>query len=676
MKFNNEQLTQLIKKDDLNAFLAYLKDNNIDYNQLDDDGWSFPLTVVDIQEENSKILEYLLNQENTTFSFFDSPKYQEGLLNFILEKKNYNALEVYFKKLSSIDEISKIKKEQIILTTINEIFKQNDLFIENNLLNKLNNVLTDELKVTEDYFNSYDFIKSILLSDIETSKKDEFLLEKFQKIDLKNKALVAEFDGEKYNNNLGFLAIYANCKNSVDYLIENEFEFSSFNDFEYLQDVAIDNNSFKSLISLLEAGLTLNVKQTKKTINYLAKNYDYELLEQLRSDRYFTIAANKNNEDNLFLLAIRNYNKDLIKWCLENNANIHAKDDKNENAVYLAVERENPELLKYLVKEGVKLDIQDNYGNTPIILAVSQNDIELVKALTDGKTANQVGVNIRNHNGHDAISLAISLQNFDILEKLFFLCPTLSLDALKELRASQTTINEDINGFDGNAIEDSRFKVQGLLDLEALGFNFNVTNENGRTILMEYVKNNKSIVDILNLLDTYCDISIVDKDGFDAVDYAIKNQSNDVLNIILLKRNYDWNIEKTLPLINQAQNKIEMFKVIVKDKYSQKQDIFEIGLEELITSGVKLNDLFTEKELIDLLNPNQTSKLLSICVDKEQSENFHILWNNIKDHKDIQDIFKEKIKLSSNQSFKNDLSDLYNFNEEETPIKKIKKSLK
>lgn len=101
----------------------------------------------------------------------------------------------------------------------------------------------------------------------------------------------------------------------------------------------------------------------------------------------------KNDRDKIFneltpndalLWSIKNYYPDYIKKAIERGANINLKENTyNWTALMEASYYGNLNLVKFLVENGANVNIKNQHGHTAICRASLTNKIEVVKYLKE-----------------------------------------------------------------------------------------------------------------------------------------------------------------------------------------------------------------------------------------------------------------------------------------------------
>ena len=192
-----------------------------------------------------------------------------------------------------------------------------------------------------------------------------------------------------------------------------------------------NSRTIKRIKTLIENGVDVNMKDGRgNSILFEACKYnDMDLIKMLvengadvniRTNKGYTplgyVCYNKSDNIELakFLVehgalikeyhlldAVKNNNKNIIKYLIENGANVNAKDADGNTPLLLVC---NPsmgfsvdfDLVKYLVENGADVNARNNEGDTPLLLLMSPvGTTKLVEYLIE----NGADVNVKNNNG-------------------------------------------------------------------------------------------------------------------------------------------------------------------------------------------------------------------------------------------------------------------------------------
>ena len=104
-------------------------------------------------------------------------------------------------------------------------------------------------------------------------------------------------------------------------------------------------------------------------------------------------------------------NTDLLKWLIDNGANINHQDRNGFSALHFAVKEQHFDTAEILIKNKADLELKDSNGNTPLMVAIfnSKGDYKIVTLFIES------GANLDNVNNHEMTPrlLAESMAGFD-----------------------------------------------------------------------------------------------------------------------------------------------------------------------------------------------------------------------------------------------------------------------
>ena len=106
-----------------------------------------------------------------------------------------------------------------------------------------------------------------------------------------------------------------------------------------------------------------------------------------------------------------NYN--LVKFSMDNGADINLKCGGGWTALMLASEFGHLEIVKYLIENGADVNSQDRDGWTALIEATNGGRLEVVKYLVE----NGADINIKDKNGNTALNYARTEGIKEVLRK-------------------------------------------------------------------------------------------------------------------------------------------------------------------------------------------------------------------------------------------------------------------
>lgn len=128
----------------------------------------------------------------------------------------------------------------------------------------------------------------------------------------------------------------------------------------------------------------------------------------------FGIHAEDREGRTLLLNASCYNNITMIKWALENGANLNHQDKNGFSALHFAVQEQHIEIINCLLSNKINIDLQDRYGNTALWRAVMNDvSIEIISLLLK----NGANPNLQNHSEVAPIDL-VDEEDLEI-QKLF-----------------------------------------------------------------------------------------------------------------------------------------------------------------------------------------------------------------------------------------------------------------
>jgi len=106
--------------------------------------------------------------------------------------------------------------------------------------------------------------------------------------------------------------------------------------------------------------------------------------------------------------------EEIIKFLIENNADLTKENKFGQNALSYAIHNKNQKIFNLLVAKGADKNFQNNTGKTELMLACENNNIEIVEFLL----TNDVDINANDQINQTALMYAVVNSNKVIVEKL------------------------------------------------------------------------------------------------------------------------------------------------------------------------------------------------------------------------------------------------------------------
>ena len=164
----------------------------------------------------------------------------------------------------------------------------------------------------------------------------------------------------------------------------------------------IDDKNYGGFTPLHIAAKYGEIKAMITILSYASKEHKVELL------------ATKDNSGKTALhIAAENGKIDVIRFLLENGAEVNAKDRSGATPLYTPIKYGHTDIVKLLIKEGAEVDITNRYVNqTPLHWAVKNGRFDIVKFLLE----NGADINAIDNAGETPLHLAVKNGRFDIVK--------------------------------------------------------------------------------------------------------------------------------------------------------------------------------------------------------------------------------------------------------------------
>ena len=115
------------------------------------------------------------------------------------------------------------------------------------------------------------------------------------------------------------------------------------------------------------------------------------------------------------LEAIRKGDLNIVKFCLQNGANINLKDmEANETPLHFAACYSKLEIVKILLQNGADINAKDSHGDSPLHKAVLLIGLEITKFLLQ----NGADINAKNNFGSSPLHEAVTFENIEVVKFL------------------------------------------------------------------------------------------------------------------------------------------------------------------------------------------------------------------------------------------------------------------
>jgi hypothetical protein len=122
----------------------------------------------------------------------------------------------------------------------------------------------------------------------------------------------------------------------------------------------------------------------------------------------------KNESYPVISLAAEGGHLEVIRFLVENNADINAKNRFHSTPLYLAVDRKHPEVAKYLIDQGADANLRGYGRRTPLHVALEKKEHELAMMLI----ANGADIHARTYWGWSTLHYALYYHDTEIAKTL------------------------------------------------------------------------------------------------------------------------------------------------------------------------------------------------------------------------------------------------------------------
>ncbi len=199
----------------------------------------------------------------------------------------------------------------------------------------------------------------------------------------------------KSNKTLLIEACLNNNSSIIKYLINAGADINSADDLNRTAFEYSVGRVSKDVVQLfLDKGANINTVnyETGQSLMYIAID-DENIEEVIRLKALGASIDVKDKKGN----RPRNDDKELIKFLVENGADINAIDSRDDSFLCNAVESNDLELVHYLISKGADVNQNCYFGEPPLIKAIKKESLTLVTFLADNKAdVNAIGYFDRN----------------------------------------------------------------------------------------------------------------------------------------------------------------------------------------------------------------------------------------------------------------------------------------
>jgi len=299
----------------------------------------------------------------------------------------------------------------------------------------------------------------------------------------------------------------------------------------------------------------LTKKDLSKIFEYLINHSASRRIVEVILD-YVDIDAKFSNGQTPILLAISNNQYDIVSLLLSRGANIRLTNSRGENPlIYICKYSHFHDIMELLLKYNANFNIRDSNGRTAVMYAINTSNLKklrlllshnfisnnvILKLILFGKhkigasrkqlkdiilnEGNKYKVSLTDKNGENALIYACKTRNENIIDIVLEYC----LVTCKNVYDRKETFNTFEKYYKSNillwaVINNYKQIVESLFKN---GYNKNITDEFGNSLLMHSVINNKT--EMIELLMKYdADICECNMDGLSPILKSLKfSESN------------------------------------------------------------------------------------------------------------------------------------------------------
>ncbi|OUM63022.1 hypothetical protein PIROE2DRAFT_10547 [Piromyces sp. E2] len=424
---NTATTTNVLTKFDEEEFEKFIKDNDIDINELNSSDFDILIYAIENRPYEEELIKYIINQYKTlnytinkkniinqykTLNYTFNKKNiinQYKTLNYTINKKNdqsrsttpliaainerkFNIADYLLKKGADINYkiFSLCNTIELNKKTIEYIFSHG--YIVNNAINNDNNmkIILNEINETKkkyshyyDFNNYYDFDESIYDNSI-LEKYLNFSMIKEKKIKIYNdiykkvlmdsnlKALLLLYDHDYREKDIVSKIIYNNCD-----VYRRDDIMHNLN--------KLDDPIAKTLVSYLEKISTINLKINNLlySLRNINDDFDDDFLKIFKENNIDVKEINSYDFDMLICAINKNFSTKLIKFII-NLFNYKTFDYcvKDKAPLILCIAKKNFEIADLLLMKSANINYNGKDDNVISKILNSNNlDIENVKYL-------------------------------------------------------------------------------------------------------------------------------------------------------------------------------------------------------------------------------------------------------------------------------------------------------
>lgn len=216
------------------------------------------------------------------------------------------------------------------------------------------------------------------------------------------------------NTTLLISAAKKNQVQAMNYLLDNSADITAENDlkenaFQYV--VTNQNRNFKLVDRFLDAGADIDALGNRYFKSLMFFAIDQENLERIKA--LHARGANIDPRDNKGNRADID-NTEIIKYLIDNGADINALDDRHDSYMCVAVNENDLELAHYLISKDIDINQNCYFTEPPLVKAIEAENVTLVKFLVD----NEADINAIGYFDRNVMEYAEKQGNQEIIDYL------------------------------------------------------------------------------------------------------------------------------------------------------------------------------------------------------------------------------------------------------------------
>ncbi|KAJ5077570.1 pote ankyrin domain [Anaeramoeba ignava] len=329
------------------------------------------------------------------------------------------------------------------------------------------------------------------------------MLEMFSKLKLKLKS----FSKEKSN------ALHYASENgkilAVEFLVDHGLSMKSTNAKRKTPLTLAQMNKHHEVCTLLIE------KGARSAIHEYVKHGNVQKVKKLFKKRSEIEDFDSDGNKPIHLATIHN-RFEITQILISQGADLDSINGNKYTPLHISIINGNYSIATLLITNGASLTKEDGDGNSALHLSVIHNQMEITRAIA----ATNFDMNTKNREGTTALNMAAQQDNFEIFQILL------------DFGGNPNITDQDLKTPLHEAVERSHLGFLQNLFGSGLVLDIDARDDIGRTPLMYAIEVNKP--KIVNLLiHNGADINLLDKDGNGALHYAIRDELEDILAILL-----------------------------------------------------------------------------------------------------------------------------------------------